>query len=39
MAGFLQLWSMSAAIYLALVGGGLTAAFLLTVLLRAIRLI
>ena len=39
MAGFLQQWSMSAAIYLALVGGGLTAAFLLTVLLRAIRLI
>jgi hypothetical protein len=39
MAGFLQLWSMGAAIYLALVGGGLTAAFLLTVVLRGIRLI
>jgi hypothetical protein len=36
---FLQQWSMGAAIYLALVGGGLTAAFLLTVLLRGIRLI
>ena len=39
MAEFLQQWSMGAAIYLALVGGGLTAAFLLTVLLRGIRLI
>ena len=39
MARFLQQWSMGAAIYLALVGGGLTAAFLLTVLLRGIRLI
>ena len=39
MAWFLQQWSMGAAIYLALVGGGLTAAFLLTVLLRGIRLI
>ena len=32
-------WPMGAAIYLALVGGGLTAAFLLTVVLRGIRLI
>ena len=39
MAGFLQQWFMGAAIYLALVGGGLTAAFLLTVVLRGIRLI
>jgi hypothetical protein len=39
MAGFLQQWTMGAAIYLALVGGGLTAAFLLTVVLRGIRLI
>lgn len=39
MAGFLQQWSMGAAIYLALVGGGLTAAFLLTLVLRGIRLI
>lgn len=31
--------SMGVAIYLALVGGGLTAAFLLTVVLRGIRLI
>lgn len=30
---------MGVAIYLALVGGGLTAAFLLTVVLRGIRLI
>ena len=37
--GFSQQLSMGAAIYLALVGGGLTAAFLLTVLLRGIRLI
>jgi len=39
MAWFLQQWTMGAAIYLALVGGGLTAAFLLTVVLRGIRLI
>jgi hypothetical protein len=39
MAGLLQQWSMGAAIYLALVGGGIAAAFLLTVLLRGIRLI
>jgi hypothetical protein len=39
MAGFSQQLSMGAAIYLALVGGGLTAAVLLTVLLRGIRLI
>jgi len=39
MAGLLQQWSMGAAIYLALVGGGLTAAFLLTVVLRGVRLI
>lgn len=30
---------MGAAIYLALVGGGLTAAFVLTVILRGVRLI
>jgi hypothetical protein len=39
MAGFLQQRPMGVAIYLALVGGGLTAAFLLTVVLRGIRLI
>ncbi len=39
MAWFLQHGSMGVAIYLALVGGGLTAAFLLTVVLRGIRLI
>jgi hypothetical protein len=39
MAWFPQRWTMGVAIYLALVGGGLTAAFLLTVVLRGIRLI
>jgi hypothetical protein len=39
MAKFCSSGPMGAAIYLALVGGGLTAAFLLTVLLRGIRLI
>ena len=38
--GWVAEWTaMGAVIYLALVGGGLTAAFLLTVLLRGIRLI
>jgi len=39
MAWFLHQGPMGAAIYLALVGGGLTAAVLLTVVLRGIRLI
>lgn len=39
MAWFLQHGPMGVAIYLALMGGGLTAAFLLTVVLRGIRLI